>query len=143
MNLVDSSGWLEYLADGPNAKAFARALEDTPRLVVPTLCICEVFKRAISQRGEGKALQAIALMHQGTVVELTSDLAISAARLGLERGLHLADSIVLATARLHEATLWTQDADFEGLEGVRYVVRSREPRSAPSKSLPSRRKDST
>lgn len=120
MNVVDSSAWLEYFADGPNAGFFAPAIERTTQLVVPTICLFEVFKRAHQQRGEGPALQAVALMQQGTVVDLDSAIALTAARLSAEVGLPMADSIVLATARHHGATVWTQDADFEGLPGVRY-----------------------
>jgi len=121
MNVVDSSGWLEYFGDGKNAAFFAPAIEDTRRLIVPTLSLFEVFKRVLQQRGEAAALQAAALMHQGRIVDLTATLALAAARLSTEERLALADSVILATARAHGATLWTQDADFDGREGVRYV----------------------
>ncbi|RPJ37235.1 MAG: type II toxin-antitoxin system VapC family toxin [Planctomycetaceae bacterium] len=124
MNVVDFSGWLEYLADGPNADFFAAAVEDTLDLVVPSLSLYEVFKKVLQQRGEGDALQAVALMSQGTVVDLNMDLALAAAKISVELKLPMADSVVLATARLHEAVLWTQDADFEGIEGVRYVAKT-------------------
>jgi predicted nucleic acid-binding protein len=124
VNVVDSSGWLEYLADGKNADFFASAIEDVSRLVVPTICLLEVFKRVLQQRGENDALQAVALMQQGEVVDLDAGLALAAVRLGLELKLPLADSVVLTTARTHDATLWTQDSDFEGLEGVRYVKKA-------------------
>ncbi len=120
MNVVDSSGWLEYLADGPNAGFFAPAIERTADLVVPTLSIFEVFKRILQQREESQALQAIALMHQGRLVDLTAPLAIDAARSSRSARLPMADSIMLATARAHGATFWTQDADFEGMPSVRY-----------------------
>jgi predicted nucleic acid-binding protein len=124
MNVVDSSGWLEYFADGPNADFFEPAIRDAKRLVVPTLSLFEVFKRISQQRGEGDALQAVAIMQQGTVVDLTVPLALESARLSTEKELPMADSIMLATARAHGASLWTQDADFEGLEGVRYVKKA-------------------
>ena len=120
-SVVDSSGWLEYFAGSGNAEVFAPAIEDTPNLVVPTLGLLEVFKRIAQQRGEGPALQAIAVMSQGRLVELDQGLALEAARLGIEHRLPLADSVILATARAHDATLWTQDVDFRGLPGVRYV----------------------
>lgn len=123
MNLVDSSGWLEYFADGPNANVFSRPIQDFGKLVVPTLSILEVFKRIAQQRGEGDALQAIAVMEQAAVVELTSPLALESARLSLETHLPMADSIILATARAYGAMLWTQDADFGDMEGVRYIER--------------------
>jgi predicted nucleic acid-binding protein len=121
MNLVDSSAWLEYFADGPNASFFSRSIQDLGQLVVPTLSIFEVFKRIAQQRGEGDALQAIAVMQQAAVVELTSPLALDSARLSLETRLPMADSIILATARAFGATLWTQDADFKDIEGVQYI----------------------
>jgi predicted nucleic acid-binding protein len=121
MNLVDSSGWLEYFADGTNADFFAPAIENVARLIVPTISLLEVFKRVLQQRGENDALQAAALMQQGKLVELDASLALSAAKLGHELKLPLADSVILATARKHNAIVWTQDSDFEGLEGVRYI----------------------
>jgi len=119
-NVVDSSGWLEYLADGTNADFFAAAIEDFEQLVVPSLSILEVFKWVLRERGEDAALQAAALMQQGQVIELDVPLALRAAKLGLEQGLPLADSVILATAHACGAVLWTQDADFEGVEGVEY-----------------------
>lgn len=124
-NVVDSSGWLEYLADAPNADFFAPVVEDPEHLVVPVLSILEVFKWVLRERGEDAALQAAALMQQGTVVDLDVALAMRAGKLGLDYKLPLADSVILATAHAHEATLWTQDADFEGLPGVEYRVKPR------------------
>jgi len=120
VNVIDSSAWLEYFADGPNAGVFAPAIQSTAELVVPSITLFEVFKRVYQQRGEGPALQAVALMQQGQIVDLDAPLALAASKLSADAKLPLADSIVLATARRHEATLWTQDADFEGLPGVRY-----------------------
>lgn len=120
-NLVDSSGWIEYFADGPNAGIYAEPLSDTERLVVPTVCMFEVFRVVLRRRGEGDALRAAALMSRGREVPLTSALALEAARLAQDRGLAMADGIILATAELTGATLWTQDVDFEGLPRVRYV----------------------
>lgn len=90
---------------------------------MPTISLYEVFKRVLQQRDHGAALQVVAVMRQGTVVELTEALAVSAARLSVKHGLPMADSIMLATAQAADATLWTQDADFENLPGVRYVAR--------------------
>ncbi len=123
MNVVDSSGWLEYLADGANAGFFASALETARDLIVPSISVYEVFKRVLQQRGENAALQAAALMQQGHVVELTVPLALAAAQLSVERSLPMADSIMLATARAFNATLWTQDSDFASIDGVKYVVK--------------------
>ena len=120
MNVVDSSAWLEYFANGSNATFFASAVEKTEELMVPTISLYEVFKRVLQQRNEDDALQAIALMQQGQIVDLDLSLAISAARLSLDQKLPIADSIMLATARLFDAVLWTQDMDFSGLPDVRY-----------------------
>lgn len=121
MNVVDSSGWLEYFAAGPNADFFSAAVEATDTLVVPTVSIYEVFKRVLQQRSENEALQAVAHMQQGKVVDLNAPIALEAARVSVDLGIPMADSIMLATARLYDATLWTQDADFAAIEGVRYV----------------------
>jgi toxin FitB len=125
MNIVDSSGWLEYFANGPNASEFARPIEATASLLVPTLSLYEVFKRVCLQRDEDDALRAIAQMEQCTVVDLDRATALEAARLSIVHGIAMADSVMLATARRNNATLWSQDADFDGLEGVRYIVRER------------------
>ena len=120
MNVVDSSGWLEFFADGPNASFFAPALQKPAELLVPTVSIYEVFKRILQQKEETDALRAVAAMQQGSVLPLDEGLALSAARLSLDAKLPLADSIMLASARTAGASLWTQDKDFEGMEGVRY-----------------------
>ena len=121
MNIVDSSGWLEYFADGENASFFAPAIEDIGRLIVPVICIYEVFKRLMVQRGENTALVHIGDMHHGQVVELTASIALQAAKISAELKMAMADSIILATARAYQATLWTQDADFTGIGGVKYI----------------------
>jgi predicted nucleic acid-binding protein len=125
VNVVDSSAWLEYFADGPNAGFFAPAIEATDELVVPTICLLEVFKRVCQQRDEGAALQAVALMQQGRVVDLDSALALVAAKIGIDAKLALADGVVLAAARQTDATLWTQDSDFRGLSGVKYRAKKK------------------
>ena len=123
MNVVDSSGWLEYFAGGPNAKFFSKAIETTSALIVPTLSLYEVFKCVLQQRSEGEALQAVVVMHQGIVVELTAPIALSAARISTDSCLPMADSIMLATARYFDATLWTQDADFRALPGIQFIAK--------------------
>ncbi len=120
MKVVDSSGWLEYFADGPAAGFFAPAIEDAPDMIVPAISIFEVFKRLLQQRGENAALSAVAIMQQSEVVELSPTLALSAATLSVKHKLPMADSIMYATARAFDATLWTQDADFAELPHVRF-----------------------
>ena len=118
--VIDSSAWLEYFAGGPNAEAFAAPIEDLPNRLVPSLTLFEVFKRLLLQVGEAQALRAVASMRAGQVVELDADIAVEAARLSAQAGLAMADSVVLATARVHGGELWTQDADFAGMADVRY-----------------------
>lgn len=120
MNIVDSSGWLAYFADEPNAKYFQGPLKDTTSLVVPAITIYEVFKVVLREANENQALQAIAVMQKGTVVDLDVRLATAASRLSLEHGLPMAGSIILATARAYEATIWTQDSDFKDIPGVKF-----------------------
>ena len=121
MNVVDSSGWLEYLADAPGADFFAPAIENTEELLVPSICLLEVARNIFRQRGEDATIQALALMQQARVVDLVPEVIQAAARLGAEHRLPLADSVVYATGRVLNALVWTQDSDFEGLEGVRYT----------------------
>ena len=121
MNIVDSSGWLEYFADGPYADFFAPALEDVSKLLVPSISVYEVFKRVYQQRGEDAALEAFSAMAQGLIIELDTTLALNAAKLSVTYKLPMADSIILATAHAHQAVLWTQDADFKDIPGVQYL----------------------
>ncbi len=121
MNVVDSSAWLAYFADEPSADFFAEAIEDIELLIVPAICIYEVFKVILREKGEDQALLAIAAMQQGKVVDLDADLAIEAAAIGTEEKLALADSIIYTIAQRNAATLWTQDAHFSGKLGVQYI----------------------
>ena len=121
MNVVDSSAWLEFLADGPNTHIFAPPLLKTAELLVPAVVVTEVTRKVLRERGPAAALQVRALLEQGAIIELDKHLAFLAARLGVEHHLPLADSMVYATARAFRATVWTQDEDFAGLAGVRYI----------------------
>ena len=120
MNIVDSSGWLAYFADEPNAEHFLAPLNDTASLVVPTVTIYEVFKVVLRESSENEALQAVVAMRKGRVVDLTASMAIAASKLSLEHNLPMADSIILATAKESEATIWTQDSDFKNIDDVKY-----------------------
>jgi predicted nucleic acid-binding protein len=121
MNVVDSSGWLEYFAEDENSGFFAPAIEDTDNLIVPVICIFEVFKKVLQNQGQAMAEIRVADLTKGSVVDLTTSLAMSAGLLSAELKLPLADSIILATAREHDATLWTQDEHFKNLPGVKYI----------------------
>ncbi|TNF93664.1 MAG: type II toxin-antitoxin system VapC family toxin [Gammaproteobacteria bacterium] len=120
MNVVDSSGWLEYFANGPHAEHFAKPLQDVDHLIVPTITLFEVFKVVLRERDENDAFEAIALMKQGKEVGLSSKLAIESARNSLIYKIPMADSIILTTAQSYQAIIWTQDEDFEDLDNVRY-----------------------
>ena len=120
MNIVDSSGWLAFFADEPNAKHFLLPLKDTTSLVVPAVTIYEVFKVVLRESNENKALQAAVAMQKGKVIDLTATLAIDASKLSLQHSLQMADSIILATAQVFNATIWTQDSDFKNFSGVNY-----------------------
>jgi predicted nucleic acid-binding protein len=120
MNIVDSSGWLSYFADEPSAKHFQIPLQDTELLVVPSITIYEVSKVVLRESGENEALQAVAAMQKGSIIELTTRLAIAASKISLQHKLPMADSIILATARDCSATIWTQDIDFKDIPGVNY-----------------------
>jgi predicted nucleic acid-binding protein len=120
MNVVDSSAWLSYFAGDANAKRFAKPIESPESLLVPSIIITEVFKSFFRQCGEEAALEVVAHMEQGNVIFLDEELAINAAVYGIEFKLPLADSIIYATARKYDAIVWTQDADFKGLENVKY-----------------------
>ncbi len=121
MNVVDSSGWLEYLADGLNADFFAPVIQREEELLVPVICLYEVFKRLHQLLGEEAALQGVSRLYRGLVIPISDEIALLGAQLSLQHHLSLADSLIYATARAHEATLWTQDEHFQGLEGVRFV----------------------
>ncbi len=120
MNIIDSSGWLEYFSDGPNAIHYLPPLNDSSSLIVPVITIYEVFKVVLRESAENKALQAVAAMQKGKIIDLNANIAIDASRLSLQHNLPMADSIILATARTYDCVIWTQDSDFKNIEGVNY-----------------------
>lgn len=121
MNVVDSYGWLEYFANASNAEFFASAIRDEENLLVPSVCLYEVFKRICQQQGKQAALEGVSRLYRGTIIDLSDELALQAAQLSLQYNLPMADSIILATARAQNATLWTQDDHFKNIEGVKYI----------------------
>jgi predicted nucleic acid-binding protein len=124
VNIVDSSGWLEYFAGGPHSIHFCLPLRKSSSLIVPVITIYEVFKVVLREAGEDKALQSIAAMQKGKIIDLTISLAMSAAKLGMQYNLPMADSIIFATAKKHQCTVWTQDAHFENLPGVKFFPKT-------------------
>ncbi len=123
MNIIDSSAWLEYFSDGPNADAFSIPIEDEKSLLVPVITVYEVFKVVLRESTENNALQAIAAMQKGCIIDLNQSLAIEASKLSLHHNIPMADSIILATARKYDCTIWTQDVDFKDIRGVNYFAR--------------------
>jgi len=119
--VVDSCGWVERFAGSPHGELYGRALQDPEAIIVPAVCLTEVFRTLAREAGEPAALAAVGMMRQATLVTLDGDLAIEAGRLGLAHGLPLADSIIYATAQRHHAELWTHDGHFRGLPGVHFV----------------------
>ncbi len=124
MNLVDSSGWLEYFTNGKNAKFFAPAIENSSELIVSVINLYEVYKKVSSEKDDESAIQAVALMQQPKVVEITSSISILAAKLSIKLKIPMADSLIYATAKIYSAIVWTQDSDFENLEGIKYFKKN-------------------
>jgi predicted nucleic acid-binding protein len=124
MNMIDSSAWLTYFAGEPQAKHFLELFDDPEALIVPTITIYEVFKVVLREAGENEALLAIAAMQKGKVVDLTQSLALSASKLSLKHKLPMADSIILATAKLYDAVVWTLDSDFQNIDGIKYIPKN-------------------
>lgn len=120
MNMVDTSGWIEYFFSGPNASHFSKPIENIEDLIVPVICLYEVFKKVNVVGNQGQALQAIAQMRQGNIADLTENIALSASLISIKHKLPMADSMIYATALMHDAIVWTQDIDFEHLPGVNY-----------------------
>jgi predicted nucleic acid-binding protein len=121
MNVVDSSGWLEYLTDGPNAEFFKVPIRDEAQLIIPTICLYEVFKVTLSREGKDKAIRVVGNMSFGRIVDLDRETALAAAQLSLQQKLAMADSIILATAQALDAILWTQDEHFKDISGVKFI----------------------
>lgn len=120
MNIVDSSGWLEYFAGGPNSAHFSLPLEDSSSLIVPVITIYEVFKVVLREASDNEALQSIAAMQKGKVIDITISISLSAAKISIQYKLPMADSIIFATAKKHRCIIWTQDAHFEDLPNVKF-----------------------
>lgn len=121
MNVVDTSGWLEYFEGGENAKKFSLPIKEMEKLIVPTICIYEMSKVILRESDENHLLQALAAIQKGKIVELTPSISTAAAKISLKYKLPMADSIIYATANCFSATVWTQDIDFKDLPNVNYI----------------------
>ncbi|MFC1513843.1 type II toxin-antitoxin system VapC family toxin [candidate division KSB1 bacterium] len=125
MILVDSSGWLEYFSDSANADFFAEPLNNLENVIVPAICIYEVFKVVLRERSENDALMAVSVMMQGKIIDVNSEIAIESAKLSHNHKLPMADSIILASAELYDAEIYTQDKDFRNFNNVHYIKKSK------------------
>jgi predicted nucleic acid-binding protein len=119
--VVDSCGWVERFAGSPHGELYAAAMQDPAEILVPAVCLTEVFRLLAREAGEPAALVGVGVMRQARVVAFDADFAIGAARVGRALGLPLADSIIYATAQAHGAEMWTHDEHFRGLPGVRFL----------------------
>jgi predicted nucleic acid-binding protein len=124
LKVVDSSGWLEFLTDGPLAESYGEHLADLGEVLTPAIVLYEVYKWIKRERTEEEALTVAAQIEKTRVVPVTPALALTAADLSLERRLAMADALVYATAVLHDAELITSDADFAALPRVTYLGKS-------------------
>lgn len=121
MIVIDSSGWLEYFIAGPNSKFFAEPIKNNPEIIIPTIVIYELWKKISREKGENKAIEVVAQLKRYEIVPLDESLSISAAKLSSQYKMAMADSIIYATAKKYNATLWTQDSDFKDFENVKYI----------------------
>ena len=121
MNLVDTSGWLEYFFDGTNAAFFAPVIEDTENLIVSVINEYEVYKKVLQISSRQKALRAITQMKLGNIISLSEEIALFAAEISIQYKIPMADSIIYATGKLNNANVWTQDVDFINLPCVKYI----------------------
>ena len=124
LHIIDTCGWLEYIAETSNAKNFEKAILDTNNLIVPAIVIYEVFKKICLDYNEDTALEVIAELKQGRVIEINETISIYAAKLSIEKKLPMADALIYATGLLFKATIYTQDNHFENLPGVKYFKKN-------------------
>jgi predicted nucleic acid-binding protein len=117
--VLDSSCWLEYFSNSPRAELYAEVINNTAALIVPIITIYEVYKVALREFDVAHANQAVVLMREGHVVDISLNLALNAAATGLP----MADSLIYATAQTRGAILWTQDAHFKALAGVKFFAK--------------------
>lgn len=121
MIIIDSCGWLEYFADGVNADFFSTPIKDNSEIIVPTIILYETWKKISRERGEDKAIELVAQLKRYKIIPLDEELSIAAAKISNENNFAMADSVIMATAKKYNATLWTQDSDFKDFENVKYI----------------------
>lgn len=125
MNLVDSSGWIEFFQAGPNGPVFKPVVEDRHHLLVPTIALFEVHKVLSRSLPEDLVARCLDVMRLGRVLDLTASRAIAASQVATQHRLTLADAAMYSMAREFGATFWTQDIDYQGLAGVQYCAKLR------------------
>ena len=123
MNLVDSSGWIEYLQDTPRADLFASAIEDRNHLLVPTIALFEVHRVLSRSLPTDLVNRCLDVMRLGRVLDLTDGRAVAASRIAAQHKLAMADAAMYSMALEFGASFWTQDVDYQGLHGVRYQAK--------------------
>jgi predicted nucleic acid-binding protein len=127
MNVVDSSGWIEFFLAGPNGPTFKPVIEQRDRLIVPVIALYEVHK-ILSRKLPAVAVnQALDVMRLGRVIELTDRRVIAASTIAAQYKLAMADAVMYSMALEHKARFWTQDTDYDGLPSVQYCVNSPPP----------------
>ena len=123
MNVVDSSGWVEYFQDSPQADLFAMAIEKRDQLLVPTIALFEVHKVLSRSLAADLVDRCLDVMRLGRVLDFTDARAVAASRVSRQHRLALADAAMYSMALEHRATFWTQDIDYDGLGSVRYFAK--------------------
>jgi toxin FitB len=120
MNVVDSSGWIEFFTAGASGLLFKPVIEQRDQLLVPAINIYEVYKILSRKLPAGAVQSCLDVMRQGRVLDLTDKRAVAAADIAAKHKLAMADAVIYSMAREFDGTLWTQDVDYKGLAGVRY-----------------------
>jgi predicted nucleic acid-binding protein len=127
MIIIDTSGWLEYFTGGPNSNLFSTAIKNNPKIIIPTIILYELWKKISREKGEDKAIELVAQLKRYDIIPLDESLSISAAKISNDYKIPMADSIIYATAKKYNATLWTLDSDFKDLNDVKYIEKSEQP----------------
>jgi toxin FitB len=124
MNVVDSSGWIEFFLGTPAGRIYKPVVEQTDQLIVPALALFEVHKFLSRSIDTAQRDVCLEIMRRGTVVPVTDARAIAASTVAQQHKLAMADAVMYSIALEHKATLWTQDVDYQGLAGVRYTAKT-------------------
>ena len=124
MNIVDASGWIDFFLAGTNGPKFNPVIENTSELLVSSVNMYEVHRVLSRKLPVELRDMCLEVMRRAPVIELNDERAIAASELSLKHGLAMADAAMYAIALEHKAVLWTQDADYQGLAGVKYFPKA-------------------